>query len=539
VAELGVAGVSARGRGAGAVTQVGGLARAAGWSLSWPRAPTWLTATLVAALLIGELPLLLATCCAPPQATGLGTVWFINDFAQYEAAMRQGAEQSSWLVIDVFTAEPHQPAFMFPLYVGLGKLSALTHLPAQSLERFTEVLARGLLVVALWHFCHVFASGASAARAAVLLALFGGGFEFLLAALQVPYLANFSYETHNFGLLLAAPHVPLGMAATLALAVLCLRPSTSLGMWRVLGAAALGAAVALLHPFHAPVLLFACALVGFVFWRTGQGPGSLALGLSASLGALPVLSVTVATFSFDPFWSATYGEQNVLPSPAPHELLIDFGPTLLLALGGAIALRSRVAPFGVLVWLLLCLMAMYAPVPYQRRLGFGIHPALAVLAGNALVASAATLASRRAALLRLAVTALSSIGTLVVVALVFWSGLHNWPLPVYRSTSDLDSAAAWLALQTRPDDVVLANWDASNYLAPRVRARVYGGHPVATLHAGDRQFAITSVFSHGAAREVARQFGAQWLVFGPTDSGDVAAPADFQSGPVRVYRMQP
>ena len=48
---------------------------------------------------------MLALCCAPPGATGLGTAWFVNDFAQYESAMRQGAEQSGWLVHDPFTAE--------------------------------------------------------------------------------------------------------------------------------------------------------------------------------------------------------------------------------------------------------------------------------------------------------------------------------------------------------------------------------------------------------------------------------------------------
>src|ERR1700674_3343909 len=90
----------------------------------------WLLSVLALALLIGQLPMVLAACCAPADATGLGTVWFVNDFAQYESAMRQGAEQSGWLIHDAFTAEPHADAFMFPLYVGEGKLAAPPHLPA-------------------------------------------------------------------------------------------------------------------------------------------------------------------------------------------------------------------------------------------------------------------------------------------------------------------------------------------------------------------------------------------------------------------------
>ena len=95
----------------------------------------WLISVLAIALLIGELPVMLAACCAPQGATGLGTVWFVNDFAQYESAMRQGAEQSGWLIHDAFTAEPHQPAFMFPLYVGIGKLAATLQVPAMAIER--------------------------------------------------------------------------------------------------------------------------------------------------------------------------------------------------------------------------------------------------------------------------------------------------------------------------------------------------------------------------------------------------------------------
>src|ERR1700704_436029 len=106
------------------------------------RINVWLISVLIIALLIGELPVMLAACCAPHGATGLGTVWFVNDFAQYESAMRQGAEQAGWLIHDPFTAEPHQPTLMFPLYVGIGKLAAAVHLPAIGLEHGVEVLAR-------------------------------------------------------------------------------------------------------------------------------------------------------------------------------------------------------------------------------------------------------------------------------------------------------------------------------------------------------------------------------------------------------------
>jgi hypothetical protein len=503
------------------------------------RANVWLITVLAIALLIGELPVILAACCAPQGATGLGTVWFVNDFAQYESAMRQGAEQSGWLIHDPFTAEPHPAAFMFPLYVGLGKLAATARVPADVLERVLEVLARTVLVLALWRFCRAFAHTPSAARWAFALALFASGFEIIAALLGI-YSGNWSYETNGFGLLFAAPHVPLAMAATLELARAGLLPRLGMSPVWLLKLALLAAVIALLHPFHLPVLLAAIVGGGVVFWRSGRGVANLAGGLAASLGALPILWPTVATFSFEPFWLATYSAQNLLPSPMPHELLVDLGPTLLLAVGGACLLRGRVAPFGLLLWVLFGLVAMYLPVPYQRRLSFGLQPALAMLAGNALVAFAASLEVRRAVWLRLGVVGTAAVGTLLLLVSMVASTFQNSPLPVYRSTQDLDVAANWLDVQVQPGDVILADWPTSNYLAPRTPARVFGGHPVATLHPSQKQFAIDTVFAHTSSLAVAQQLGVQWLVYGP-DEANLPAPESpaFQSGSVRVYRVRP
>jgi hypothetical protein len=504
------------------------------------RRKAWLLGLLALALAIGQLPLVLAACCAPAGASGLGTVWFVNDFAQYESAMRQGATQSGWLVYDAFTAEPHAPAFMFPLYVALGKLAAALHVQPSALERGLEVLARASLVVALWRFCRAFAGGRVAARWAFILALFGGGFE-LLAALAGGYSGNWSYETNGFGLLFAAPHVPLGMAATLELARDGLRPRRVLRPAWLLKMGCLATLIALLHPFHAPVLLGAVGLAGLVFWRSGRGFANLAAAVVATVAALPVLLPTVATFSFDAFWVGTYSVQNQLPSPLPHELLIELGPTLLLALVGAFWLGGRVAPFGLLLWVLLSLIAMYLPVPYQRRLSFGMQPAVAILAANTVMAAAAVLGGKRAAGLRLGVVAAALSGTILVLASVAASSLTNAPLPVYRSTPDLDAAAAWLDVQARPDEVILSDWTTANYLAPRTAARVFGGHPVATLHPAQKEFAVATVFGHTSSLVLAQSLGVDWLVYGPAEA-DLPGPPrplgpQFQSGAVRVYRV--
>jgi hypothetical protein len=500
----------------------------------------WLLGFLLIALLVGELPHALATWCAPAGETGFGTAWFVDDFAQYESAMRQGADEpgwSNWLISDPFTSEPHPPALMYPLYVGVGKLSTLLGVPSTAIEHVVEILARTLLVLALWRFCRAFARGRIAVRWAFGLALFASGFEFF-AALVGGYTGNWSYEMNGLGLLFAAPHVPLAMAGTLELARALLSPRRTTTLKWLLAVALLSAAIALLQPFHLPVLLGAAVLTGLSFWLTRRGLTNLVGALVAVVASLPILLPTIATFGFQPFWDATYAAQNVLPSPAPHELLVDLGPTLVLALLGAYALRGRVAPFGLVLWLLLALVAMYLPVPYQRRLAFGIEPIVAVLAANSLVAACRRLTPGWSASLRLLTLAVAASGTALVLVGVVDSGTGNAPQPVYRSTTDLDAAAAWLETHAAANDVILADWGASNYLAPRTAARVYGGHPVATLHPDQKRFAIATVFAHQGSLAVARQLGARWLVYGPSEAG-LPSPPDpaFESGAVKVYRV--
>jgi hypothetical protein len=280
-----------------------------------------------------------------------------------------------------------------------------------------------------------------------------------------------------------------------------------------------------------------------VYGLSQRGWGTFAASVVAGLAALPVLLPTVATFSLDPFWGATYSVQNLLPSPRPHELLVDLGPSLVLAIGGVVGRKAGVAPFGVLIWLLLALIAMYLPVPYQRRLSFGAQPAVALVAGNALVAACAALGGRRrATILRLSVVASAASASLLVLVGVVASGVSNAPLPVYRSTRDLDAAAAWLEGRAVPGDVVLADWDAANYLAPRIgQASTYGGHPVASLHPDQKQLEIAALFAHAgdSSADLARRMGVHWLVYGPAEAnlpGPPALPA-FTSGPVRVFEV--
>jgi hypothetical protein len=70
-----------------------------------------------------EVPYLLAYSQAAEGHVFVGMLWTPQDFAQYGAAMREGAASTSWLVHDHLSGEPHEPVLMYALYVALGKLA--------------------------------------------------------------------------------------------------------------------------------------------------------------------------------------------------------------------------------------------------------------------------------------------------------------------------------------------------------------------------------------------------------------------------------
>ncbi|MBM2810522.1 MAG: putative rane protein [Chloroflexi bacterium] len=491
-----------------------------------------------ALFLLAALPTLIAAALPPSGLDGYGSTMFINDFAQYEAAMAEGGRSTDWRIHDHFTPELHEPALMWPLYVAVGKLSTVIGIPPILVYRAVELLSRAILLATI-----VWAASRLLSRPSPLAIVFasaGSGLGVWAALAQAaigipqPYGGNGSYEMNNYALLFAPPHVALGMAATLILIVMLVGNS---GRWsgrRLLALVGANIALCLLHPFNeVSILVVAGALALIDLTRAGGNapkvqdrttagdkpppyrnderlqrpsatpPIGAAFGLRsiAPLGLLvasgaPFVAYSALTFVGDPFWNSTYGTQNVLPSPAPHELIVDLGILMLVGIPAVISLWHRDGRDRRLaIALVIMLVLMYAPVPFQRRLAFGVAPLLGIVAGAAIgqfisVGGAARL-PRLGGTLAAALT-LGSPG--IVYAGMLVSSARNEPLPVYRASSDLSETRRWLATSSAPTDVVLGSWDVMNYLAGAVPGRTVGGHPVATVDSKARKEAVDSLF---------------------------------------------
>ena len=121
----------------------------------------WLCGLAVALVVLCGLPYALAALFGPPDLVQMGTFWFSRDFSQYQAAMREGARQSSWLIHDHFSVEPHSPALMYALYVAAGKLAALVGLSDFAVFASLEWLGRFAVLGATYVFAATFVQAKS------------------------------------------------------------------------------------------------------------------------------------------------------------------------------------------------------------------------------------------------------------------------------------------------------------------------------------------------------------------------------------------
>lgn len=530
-------------------------------------------------LLLTLVPPTLARIYGPADRVHIGTYWFAWDFGQYFAAMREGASSASWLVHNHFSAEPHEPALMYSLFVAIGKIASATGLPLMGVYGAVELATRLLLPASMYFFAATFVREPRGRILAVVLTMFGGGLALWLGLLSYglglaqsavgePQRPSNPYvEVTTFGAFLAAPHLGLGLAATLTSAAAFARALMGWA-WGAPVVAASIAALSLIHPFNLPALLGAMGLyAGFALvkrWPTARP--ALTASLAAVVAGAPMLLYSFLTFNLSPFWSATYGAQNELPSPEPWLLPMAFGVVLLLAFAGAYSLRKSptVPQIFLLLWIAATMLFMWAPVPYQRRFAFGLQPALAVLAAVGwpvwcdwvarAIQRLQPTKHRPALARRLALYLLLLFGftdVLVAYLAVLSSATLNQPVPVYGMDRDTYGVGQWIAQRGGPDDVVLCAPATGNMLAGELPGRVAAAISTATLRMREKGATIRAMYRgelpEGDVRTFLAQNRVSYLLVGDEERklGDhdpgaaLHLPIAVRIGSATAYRVTP
>ncbi len=483
---------------------------------------------LAASLLATTLPYLWAAAIAPHGFVYSGLLFSPDDQNVHLMWARQAAQRHLF-VQDLFTTE-HLTTGEKPLFNNLlTTLMGWLALPNNSLLIIAYHLVRlAAGALCLWWFYQLAAQLTNDKHIrffATALATFSSGGGWLRDVF--PFLASRTWidrpDNSNF------PMMPEGFAfpslfifplnamalALLALIYLCvLRAQNDEKRAVKIG---FGAAFLLsnIHTYDA-LPLGATLLLWAAFCYQKDKKTALAPLIIAS-GALPPL-----LYQFFVFKNSTEFQLKAItitaPPPLPY-VLLSYAPLLLLALYGAWTMRKRESARLLMLWSLVTLISIYAPVSFGRKMIEGFHLPLCFFAATAVC----SLLKNQTAILRRSVAAfcglLLCLSSLQFVAwcladapksIVPYRGAMP---PLYLSVFD-DHVLTFLneqyrkdRAQNKPPAAVLSLNFVGNYIPQKTGYHAYLGHWAETLEF-DRKSGEVSAFYQG---KMARDDALTWL----------------------------
>ena len=455
--------------------------------------------------MLATLPSIVARVI-PSGVVSEGGFFLAQDNPQFLSAMYQGRVEGAWLFSDRFTAEPHAPALIYPLYLALGHLAGALGISDRDMYDLASLAAR----LVLWLAVAAVAARLLRARErpwAYALAASAGGFLLSVAVVMfdgswAPGASSYLPPSANLLFVMQAPpHWMLALAATLWIVMVLCSPTIH-GWERVLVLGLGTVSLGLVFPFLLPVVGSAALVTRLFVAIHDRRFGSLVADLLAvAVPAAPFVIYNGLLLTFDPFWSTIYGPvQNHMPSPPPWFLPVFLGVVSIPGLWGLVgAWRSGRRELQLLALVALVMLAwMYVPVNFQRRAGLALPVILALLGAWALAAPWMD----RLRIVRVGLVALGLLETVLVLGLMALAATGTGPWPAHALPREQFELVEWLAPRVGPNDVVLAPRTFSAFLGSRVAGRVSSSDAgSSTRDSQQKQGWVAEYFSPTTSRE--------------------------------------
>ncbi len=488
----------------------------------------WLALFSAGLILLTSFPYLVGLLMETPEHVFSGFFVAVEDGNNYLAAMLQGTA-GRWLFHNPYTPEPHTAAFIYVIYLVLGKLAHVFNLSLPLTLHLARSAAIPFLLIAVYRFAAYFTPWLALRRIILFLVAAGGGLgwlwvlaggEFAPGAMPTDLWVP---DASAFLTMLTFPHLVLAQASILWLAISGLRLLHHPNRKDLLSTGFFGLLISLIHPYSLPVLIG--LLVLYWIWRGWQQrlldwKPLLYLGI-AGLISVPYLVYSAALFNTD-FVLNTWQEQNRVWSPHPVFYLLGFGLLCPLALIGFLRQSSvcrRCDQTFPVLWVVVIPMLLYIPSNLQRRFLDGYQVPLALLAVCGVVSLLYQVQPRWR---RRAVLLLKTISTFSNILLLsgFIILLMGRPSPAFYSRTILE-AVDWLATHGKMDAVVLAAYDTGNLLPTRALVRSFVGHGPQSVHPVAKMEQVRAFFS-GAMSADARlalleSYHIRYIFYGPSE----------------------
>ncbi len=499
----------------------------------------WLIGVSLIVLALASLPYLFGAVFAGSDRVFSGLQVNPLDGLSYLAKMRLGW-RGEWTFHLLFTPERSAGGLLFTYFIALGQAARVTGLSLIVMFHLARLLGGFALLWMLYEFIARLARPIDLRRRMWWVVALSSGVGWLAALAGYTNSSDLTIpESNTFYSLIANAHFALATAIMLGMFLIVLETTTR-SLKRMIVLSGLSLALAVVQPF-APFAVYGILGVALLAWwrRDRIFPRwPFAATFVAGLITAPLLLGIYLTTQADPLLRA-WSLQNQTPSPPPLDYVLGYGLLWVLAFFGARAAWRRRSLFDLLliIWIVITLPLLYAPIPLQRRLALGLHVPIGVLA-----AWGATVLVRAAWPHRalIGVTLLTS----VFVELVLLGGAAARDPRIYLTT---DEAAAlhWLEQNAPVETVVLASPEMGAFVPALAGQRVVYGHPYETVNAQAREQEVTDFFAGALDRvELLRRYAIGYVLIGPRerqlgqiDPAALPLAEVFASGNVKVYRV--
>ena len=431
--------------------------------------------------------------------------WIVPPYPEdsfgYMAWTRQAA-QGHFLFQLKFTALPHSAFLFHPFFLVAGWLSWIfTGNVGLTLFVLKEAGVVFFLLV-FFKYADYLGLNKFQSVAATILAGVSSGLGGLLVwfGLADPS-TNFSgdlwlVDMNIFWCLLWNPLFPYSLALML-LAVFWLdrgsRDGRKSDFW--LAGSATGI-LALIHPYSQP-LLFAFAVLITALRRRAA---ALIYLSRYFLVAIPFVVYMGLVTAFNPLISR-HDAAGEMISPSPATYALGFGLPLVFSVAGLLVEREQLTKrcWPVMLWFVLSAVLAYFPFWFQRKLIFGAHIPLCIVAAISLDLFLNRFSNSRTRGWVSTAAAIILLPLLVSTPVYLLAGenreVRNNADGCYYISSDVMDGMHFLKTQTKPSDVVFATVETSRLIPGLAGNTVVWGHWAQSVDLAERQIWVTNLFN--------------------------------------------
>ena len=439
-------------------------------------------------ILLTTLPYLYAARSSGDRYVFGGFLFNPMDGNSYLAKMYQGWE-GQWRYTLPYSPKAGKGAYLFLFYIFLGHLARITGLSLILTFHIARILGMLAMLGAIYVFFRRLLPEAQLYRWAFAFAVLGLGLGWLGVLMGAFTSDLWVAEAYPFLSAFANPHFCFALA--LLLGLITPIQGERLGVPGSVLTAIGSLLLAILSPFG--VMIALVILLGGAVWQIwastegGRRWNGIALPATARQGVLVALAGGPIMFYY--FWVtstvplfAIWNAQNLTPSPPVWDFLLSFSPLLILAMPGGwwLLKKGRLEQRVLLVWVILGVFLLYAPLNLQRRFMMGLY---VPISGLALVGLKSLAERYRFRMTRQVLAlALLILPTNLLILLTAFYGIRTHDPLIYLSGGEAE-ALAWIAANSPANALVLASPEMGLFIPAHTGRRVFYGHPFESLDA--------------------------------------------------------